>query len=764
MKRRQGFTDSSGFWGIRCSDVIAIMIVFAVSCTDSNSAQNPVDTGRFAGTVVFEGKPVAGANVYLRGTSIYSYYRNLPVDFSTKTDKNGHFSFARPVIDGARIDWAIVVTSPGYAMCGANLMSLYEPDNIIVKLNKPSAVSGIVRSIKGEPLENAEVVMAVYSYRGPGSMGSIRVWFDLPELTVRTDRNGRYVFRNVPANSEVIFVAFKPGYIEDSVSTLSGTDDNVIVMAPGGTISGKVTNSKTGNPVAGIRVRAQAYDSSGSDETRTGSDGRYILSGLEFGTYQVSTAPESRHIGLCGWPVNSVRVERTGETSNVDLVLREGIIVEGIVTELKTGKPISGCGVLAEMQVSRPVTYFGASTSDVSFITGSATTNREGRYRITALPGLITFTANGYTDEYATTVQNNRKRLTISETGKQPEVRLALTREETIPGVVYLPDGKPAEGALIGSTGDMVRRVFSNKDGRFVLRNQTPGRTYTLPAEHTALGLEGSVTVNPSSPDTVRIYLKPFRYASVSGKILDHAGAPVAGEPIALYRGGGMLGLLNEKVAVSGPDGSFRVDSLRVGISYVIGARGLQTRSTLPSADTIHENITLVLPKADRWISGRVVDISGAPVSGFNITISSERSGHQEATTDKNGHFRVDRLVGETENVMVWKRPYYPVYFKNIPTNTERNYLFPPQDRHLDGRVVDENGKPVAGARVVAAQAQYTLNSADAETRTDSLGHFGLQRLFGETVSVTVMAAGYKTLQTEQKTNDENVTFVLRKL
>jgi len=154
----------------------------------------------------------------------------------------------------------------------------------------------------------------------------------------------------------------------------------------------------------------------------------------------------------------------------------------------------------------------------------------------------------------------------------------------------------------------------------------------------------------------------------------------------------------------------------------------------------------------------------GVPLKDVAINIFSERSGNQSAVTDEDGRFRIEHLVGETENISVSKPGYGAVQFANIPTNTDRDFKLPPMHRYLGGRVIDESGKPIASVTINADISSYFLyGRRQIETTTDSLGRFWLSELVGDTVAVTVQAAGYKTLTTNQKTNVENITLLLER-
>jgi hypothetical protein len=759
MMRRQGIQNSS-----KCSfSIIFILtVLFGAFIPAMLCAQSTIDTEKFAGRVVFEGKPVTGADVYL-GKRINvggsEYRQELKV--AARTDQDGRFSFARPGGDPASTSYCLIVRKSGLSDGVARIDARIDPGNVVIELFPPSVLSGVVRSSDGKPLEGAEVRINGSDTRDASGKMVISNYVNIPVFTTLSDKEGRFTIQNVPVNLNLTVGASKAGYQEKWSEAQSGTTDAVLTLEPGGTISGRVTNAKTGAPVAGVEVETR-----GATSVRTDKDGRYLIQGLAAaGYYQLQFVPDFSRSDVIVGTIDSLYVPHAGTVDNADIALKEGIVITGIVIDKGTGLPMARSAVSALIPRNPPAAppvgkpeELSVSENDVIPISGMVVDD-EGRFRLVAVPGYVILKVVMLDERNSRNVTVNEeriKRLYIDADSKPEDIRFEISPAVTVRGVVYLPDGKPAARVIFRTGG--FSEVITNQRGEFTLSGLSAGRTFTITAEQRELGLEASVTVDPTSTDTLRVYLKPYRYTSVFGKIIDHTGSPVVGEPIEIYISGGLISLENARAAVSGPDGSFMVDSLRVGKNYIVGARKNQVRSQGFTASSSNQPVELILPKADRWMSGRVLDEKSTPMSGVNVSISSGPSGLHQTVTGKDGRFRLEGIVGVTEDINV-----EGFLFENIATNSDHEYVLGPKDRYLGGRVVDEQGKPIINARVTAVQSLYAVTWERVEKVTDSLGRFWMGNLNGETTRVIVLAEGYQNLMTDQKTNVDNVEYVLRK-
>jgi len=166
--------------------------------------------------------------------------------------------------------------------------------------------------------------------------------------------------------------------IQVAGSVVSGVN---LALATGGTISGVVTDSSTGDPVAAY---VSLYSSSGSkvDGLSTDVDGTYVFDGVPAGTYFLRVSAQG-YLGelyddiacatSCSAPSGTpVTVTEGTATSGVDFVLDPLGAITGTVTYAGTGDPIPNPMVSVYLA---PYTWWGS-------VVGS----EDGTYRVDDVP------------------------------------------------------------------------------------------------------------------------------------------------------------------------------------------------------------------------------------------------------------------------------------------------------------------------------------------------------------------------------------------
>jgi beta-lactamase regulating signal transducer with metallopeptidase domain len=145
------------------------------------------------------------------------------------------------------------------------------------------------------------------------------------------------------------------------------------------TIIGRVVDAQ-GRPVPGLRVMAQAQRGVRGArlwaEDTSRADGSYRLGGLQTAPYNVILEDPSQQRVAPAAEGIAAEVGRTVRAP--DLVITPGAIVEGTVTDARTGQPLVGAEVVS----------VGPALPASSATTLAARADRNGRYRLRVAPGL----------------------------------------------------------------------------------------------------------------------------------------------------------------------------------------------------------------------------------------------------------------------------------------------------------------------------------------------------------------------------------------
>jgi hypothetical protein len=168
---------------------------------------------------------------------------------------------------------------------------------------------------------------------------------------------------------------------------------------------------------------------------------------------------------------------------------------------------------------------------------------------------------------------------------------------------------------------------------------------------------------------------------------------------------------------------------------------------------------TFSLPPS-QIVGGQVQDEAGRPVVGAQVTINFPQafSGPRvpierfPISTDPNGHWQTDIVPAETAFLPVVVA--HPDYLPPDGSAAEEPTLKSLQERTavtklrstcvLEGKVLDPEGRPVAGARVVRGQEWGIMGVEEAnKTQTDAAGQYHFGRLTAGKAMVAAQAPGF---------------------
>jgi protocatechuate 3,4-dioxygenase beta subunit len=371
--------------------------------------------------------------------------------------------------------------------------------------------------------------------------------------------------------------------------------------------------------------------------------------------------------------------------------------------------------------------------------------------------------------------------------GQTDPLALALDPAAALEGTVTDPRGEPLAGVEIRAheragqgrpqwRSDLQDLGRSDQAGRFRLPRLVPDTAYQVearlvgfaPAREIAPALEAGRTAR------LRIVLEPGRLGV--GRVVDLDDQPIAGALVTLdltdisagsqrvirRPGDGEPQVVEAETDHEGrfrlrdlPQGSFNLSARAVGFATT-RVRGVEVPG---GAGTIDLG-TLVLAEAAP-IDGFVVDRDGQPVADAEVfaldpdhwpveALRFRIQGQEPATTTgPDGAFTVlDKEAGSQANLAARRRGYALAILGGVEAPTAEPVVLrlAPASRAL-GQVIDEDGRPVAGARVRALierrTAGFSLMAAGGEAQSDSEGFFELEGLEPGMLRLETWATGF---------------------
>lgn len=528
-------------------------------------------------------------------------------------------------------------------------------------------------------------------------------------------------------------VAAEPSPLQESLADAGPREERAtLVPADGargaerGALEVRVTGVRDQSPVIGEELHFIAWcHASGNRAFRgfTDADGWFLLEGLLPGSVSVGTS----HGAECFAEI------KAGETTSIDLEIPIGFAVRGKVLDAE-GLTVPG----ARLWLSE---YFNPTEG---FVLG--TTRSDGAFEIDDVPDsrYLGAIADGYAPSHLHFIPDYQPadgwlddvELTLTLNGKGGRLEVGLTR----------PDGRPATDALVSVNGT---RPETLRIGNQQLTSITTFSAWSderggasidgLPAGNAevavyAAGLgvwKSSVMIEAGRTTSLPIVL--WHEGVVTGTVRTAGGAPA--EDVSVYLDDGEYDPLRPSTR-SRACGRYELRGLPIG-SWPLKAVS-QELGSAKSFVQIEPGVSATwdpLLSTGRVITGRAVDQEGAPLAGWDVEVSigTHSPWRAQAETDSEGRFRLVDLKAEPLVLELYRdlmseriptlRRNVGVHEDDLLLRVERSDLC---DAALIGRIVDEQGRPIARARV----ALWVIGSSHAPSfETDSDGVFRAEPL-----------------------------------
>ena len=597
----------------------------------------------------------------------------------------------------------------------------------------------------GQPIETALVVATPTSLRSPRYERPGRN--DVPELlhprflraAARTDAEG--IARFLMPTAEANVVVSRPGFVGATARTQASRAAFRLQRHPGLKF---LVRGPEGAPAPGVVIRTRG--AVGVPLGVTDQDGQVLVSAFTDSDLTFELERADRAFARISQPGPAAR-----ETSAVEHVssvrLEAPRIIYGSVADAESSAPIAGATVLVSGSPGH-----------------AALTDQAGAFELRTLPTRSEVRLRAAARGYASAWADARATLRTASA----DVAIGLRPAAPLFGLVRDASHRPVAGATLlaepqGASSTWFRRSLRDQpatsiaDGSFRFPNALYDTSYRITVR--ALGFPSTaIDLPPLTRDEAAepVWIVLTRGRQAVGRIVDTDDNPIPGAEVTLrwpsdsgeVRPSGRLDAT--RPATTDGRGEFRFPTVRAG-EYEVRAVHSEflapgnARTEVPEGEGYFDlGSFMLIPGAE--IHGFVTDPNGEAVAGATVQIrrlGRDRDGERTATTDRDGAFRLGGLPQEPVVLDVPAAGHAPMVLRQARPGTGEPILIELQaGAALAGHVVDEAGRPVAGARVQVVPDVEQMGWVgflfwrDSGGRTDGGGRFRFDDLAAGTWSL----------------------------
>jgi len=619
------------------------------------------------------GRPVAGATVWLGDT--VANRAGPEVLATAETDERGRFRLDRADdLTGRGGIWSPTLWAfrPGsrvaFVEFKRNLPAADEPVRLV--LGPPASAPLRVVRADGKAVAGARLRPVEFTFKAPRPPDTM-----LDRLAATTDADGRATLDGVaPADLFAIDVTV-PGQIVQCLA--ADPETATITLRPLGRLKVRVVAD---DPRAArgwtITARSRPTESGyrGPYTThwvreKTDADGRIDFPPLAAGQVLWEITEGSNYLAEKS-PAVAIRA---GEVNEVEIAVRRGIRVEGVVREEPGGAPIAGVKVdLHPLNIgSRSFEWL--------------VTDAQGRFSDVVLPGKIRFNFGLHDmpkDHFLPPGVPHWLDFDVKDAEERHDfVPPPLRKAARVRGRVLDASGKPAAGVSVEGAWTSAEygrnpntaRVQTDALGEFALGSIAPRAEVRVSASSGPVAASEPVTV-PSAgegePVTLRLKTRPT--LALAGRVLGPDARPLAGASVRVkirppgqgFQPGTDFAFDAPGAVLTGPDGRYRTpDQIPVGNDYKVEAQApgyepAGSRWVVPP-DLSVPDLTLRRAVGTRALAGRVVGSGGKAVAGAEVFASGDGPRRARVLTDANGRFRVSGVPDAPALLFVSKEGHH---------------------------------------------------------------------------------------------------------
>ena len=452
-----------------------------------------------------------------------------------------------------------------------------------------------------------------------------------------------------------------------ALAVAAGEEDTTEIENPRGSISGQVIYADSNKPAANLPIRAIGMGP-GMEERITHTDmaGVYVLKDIIVGPYVVMIGDTWEWHETFAWRApaqKGIHVTADNVYTGVDFLLTQGAFVQGQITDGDTGQPVAGIQIQVYDATHPPTQGMGHWLE----------TDTKGRYRFRVAPGQIGIFAapSNASSEYYFEYSKGEYRGEIAEGETISGIDFVCYRGHTIHGTVQKADNEPVAEAsvrLAMGTGFSLH-AQTDERGQFKLSGVPRSiNEVIVDAEHELLHGRGAWSKGQTDPVVITVAQRIT--ATIVGKVIDESGKPIAHAGVGLgweeeYGGRATSSPITE----TDSEGNFTVgpkfdgEWLEIGRIYQVYAKAANYGKISSEWFTLGEGARdvpdLVLPKAEYFIAGQVVDSQGQPISGAFVEVEGSRT-RANTITDSEGKFHLKDIADSRVGVYAWHVGHLP--------------------------------------------------------------------------------------------------------
>jgi uncharacterized GH25 family protein len=541
----------------------------------------------------------------------------------------------------------------------------------------------------------------VMDEHGDGVGKAIVAISSVPPRTATTEDDGTFAFDKVVGREYTISARAGDLVGGPLPYHLTATSDPAVLrMIAGATVSVTVLDD-AGAAVPNATVSLVSVTAPSS---KTGPDGLAKVKPVQPGWATIKVVADGFASASSVLQVGSTGVE-------TKVTLHKGYSLSGRVVD-EAGKPIAGVHVI-------PSNVF-----NIPCACDPSTTDAKGAFTFSALtPGTHILVA---TDE--THAQAHSTPITLEDKAVSG-IEIVMQAGAELGGTVVDSAGKPVAFSTVrigAETKQMwegaARQTTTNQAGAFELRGVARTKL-KLRAESDASA--SSIVAVDMTTELVKKDIKLVLdvNGAIAGSVVDETGQPVAEVSVNAFpdilggASGDAMTLAGMSAAMTDGGGHFTIRGLPEGAYRVRAARSSGRGQYDWGQDGVKARtgdkavkITLAAPGS---LTGRLVLESGGPPAFATVQLGSQ----PPANPAKDGTFAMRDLPPGNYDLRVRGLEFAPATKQDVViapgTPTDVGTITLVRGRKLVGKVVDGDGKPVAGARVKTGDMLYSMQGAD---------------------------------------------------